>query len=103
MAYKMRFVQCFHKRDEKSFLELEKLFGLLEENTPEMKNGRRFVPLIGREPTNTLIWEAEFESLESAMLTLKSIEGNHEHDALLDKQTPYIRDAFVEIYRELEL
>lgn len=66
-----------------------------------MKKGRRFVPIIGREPSNTLIWEAEFESLASATQALTAIEENAEHDALLEKQTPFMRDAYAEIYREI--
>jgi hypothetical protein len=97
----MRFVQYFDKKDSKAFLDLEKEFIRLEEKTPEMKNGRRFVPVISKDPTNTMIWEAEFESLEAAVFALKVIEENGEHDDLLDKQIAFMRDTYVEIYKEI--
>lgn len=101
MAYKMRFVQYFDKRDSEMFLNLEKKFVELEEKTPDMKNGRRYVPVIGKEPTNTMIWEGEFETLEAAIEDLKVIQGSSEHDDLLDEQIKYMRDTYVEIYEEL--
>lgn len=102
MVYKMRFVQYFDKKDSTAFLQLEKEFIRLEEKTPDMKNGRRYIPVIGREPTNTMIWEAEFESMEAAIMALKVIEESGEHDELLDKQIEFMRDTYVEIYKELE-
>ena len=101
MVFKMRFVQYFDKRDESDFLEVEKLFERLEEKDSSMIKGRRFVSIIGREPSNALIWEAEFGSLELAMQALTAIKENAEHDALLEKQTPFMRDAYAEIYQEL--
>ena len=101
MIFKLRFVQYFDKRNEKGFLEAEKLFMLLEKKENDMTKGRRFVSVLGREPSNALIWEAEFESLESATRALTTISENAEHDALLEKQTPFMRDAYAEIYREL--
>jgi hypothetical protein len=102
MSYKMRFVQLFNKADSKRFLELERNFIELEKRTPEMKCGRRFVPVISREPTNAMIWEADYDTMEEAVKALQVIEGNTEHDLLLDEQIHYMRDAYVEIYRELE-
>ena len=101
MVYKMRFVQYFDKRDSDSFLTLEKKFIQLEEKTPEMKAGRRYISVIGREPTNTMVWEAEFDSMEDAITALKVIEDNSEHDDLLDEQIQFMRDTYVEIYKEL--
>jgi hypothetical protein len=97
----MRFVQYFDKCDSKAFLDLEQEFIRLEEKTPEFKCGKRFIPIIGREPTNTMIWEAEYDSMEEAVAALKLIEENTEHDVLLDKQIKYMRDTYVEIYKEL--
>ncbi len=102
MPYKMRFVQLFDKADSKRFLELERNFIELEKRTLEMKCGRRFVPVIGREPTNAMIWEADYATMEEATQALQAIENNSEHDLLLDEQIRYMRDAYVEIYRELE-
>jgi len=101
MVYKLRFVQYFDKCDSDAFLTLEKSFIKLEEKTPEMKMGRRYIPVISREPTNAMIWEAEFDSMEDAIATLKIIEDNPEHDDLLNEQIKYMRDTYVEIYKEL--
>ena len=102
MTYKMRFVQTYDKGASQKFLELERNFIELEKRTPEMKCGRRFVSMIGREPTNTMVWEAEYDSMEEAVGALQTIENNAEHDDLLDEQIQYMRDTYVEIYRELE-
>jgi len=101
MAYKMRFVQYFNKSESQAFLDLERNFIELEKKTPEMKIGRRFVPVIGREPSNAMIWEADYDSMEEAVAALQIIENNSEHDELLDEQIKYMRDAYVEILREL--
>lgn len=101
MAYKMRFVQIFDKANSERFLELEKGFVALEKKTPEMKVGRRYVPVVGKEATNTMIWEAEYETMEEAVAALQTIENNSEHDELLAEQIQFMRDAYVEIYREL--
>jgi hypothetical protein len=71
----------------------------LEEKTQELKVGKRYVPVMGREATNTLVWEAEYDSLDEAMNVLKLLENNQEHDDLLKSQIVYMRDAFVELYR----
>lgn len=101
MMYKMRFVQYFDKSDSEAFLKLEKKFVDLENETPEMTNGRRYVPVIGREPTNCMVWEAEFPSMEAAVQALHTIEQNDTHDALLEEQIRFMRDTYVEIYQEL--
>lgn len=102
MSYKLRFVQTFDKSGSKAFLDLEQKFIQLE-RTQQIKTGRRFLPVMGRMPTNTLIWEAEFNSMESALSTLKEIEENADHDALLDEQIIYMKDMYIEIYKELEI
>lgn len=101
MEYKMRFVQYFDKSDSEAFLTLEKKFVELEQKTSGMKNGKRYLPVIGREPTNTMVWEAEFDSMEAAVSALQFIESSSEHDELLDEQIRYMRDTYVEIYKEL--
>ena len=102
MGYKLRFVQSFDKGDSGRFLEMEKKFIALEKQTGDMTCGRRYVPVMGREPTNTLIWEAEFTTMERALECLKTIEENADHEALLDEQTVYMRDAYIELYKLLE-
>ena len=97
----MRFVQYFDKSDADQFLKLEREFIKLEQQIPDMKNGRRFLSVIGREPTNTMIWEAEFESLEAATDALRVLDQSSEHDRLLNMQIKYMRDTYVEIYKEM--
>lgn len=99
MVYKLRFVQTFDKKNEEAFWALEKKFMELEEKTPELKRGNRYVPMMGREPTNTLIWEAEYNSLEEAMNVIGLLENNDEHSELLQNQIVFMRDAYVELYR----
>ncbi|NLT97957.1 MAG: hypothetical protein GXW96_07405 [Christensenellaceae bacterium] len=101
MAYKVRFTQTFDKCDQDAFLAIEAQFAELEKNEPSLVKGRRFVPVFGREPTNTLIWEAEVGTLEEAAALLRSIERNEGHDALLEKQIGYMKDYYMEILKEL--
>lgn len=101
MSYKLRFVQSFDKKDSERFLMLEQAFIQLEQENCGISPGKRFVPVAGRLPTNTLIWEAEFPTLENCTDMLKEIANNSDHDALLKEQIVYMRDAYVEIYQEL--
>lgn len=102
MVYKLRFVQNFDKSNADVFLTLEKKFIELEKKTPEMKVGKRYMPVIGKEPTNTMIWEAEYDTAEEAFEALRIIENSDEHDALLEEQIRYMRDAYVELYKSLD-
>lgn len=98
MVYKLRFVQYYDKKDTEAFWKWEAEFKRLEEETPGLKLGKRFIPLIGREPTNTMIWEAEYDSLEDSVKVLKTLEENSQHDKLLEEQIKYMRDTYVELY-----
>ncbi len=100
MAYKLRFVQHFDKRHEKEFWECEKKFAELEKANPGLKRGRRFAPILGKEPVNTMIWEGEYESEKEALEALAYLSANDEHDKLLDEQIKYMRDNYVELYQE---
>lgn len=99
MVYKLRFIQSYDKCNEEAFWQWEKKFMELEEKTPELKVGKRYVPVMGKEATNTLVWEAEYDSLEEATRVLALLENNNEHDELLKHQIAYMRDAYVELYR----
>jgi len=50
---------------------------------------------------NTMIWEAEYDSMEEAVNALKIIQENPEHDALLEKQICFMRDSYVELYQQI--
>lgn len=101
MVYKLRFVQTYDKMDEAAFLALEKKFIELEEKSANLKRGRRYVSVIGKEAVNTMIWEAEYDSMEEAVKALKTIQENPEHDALLEKQICFMRDSYVELYQQI--
>ena len=101
MAYKLRFVQKIVQGKKNEFLELEKQFSALEKASPHMPQGRRFLPVAGREPANTLIWECEFGTLEELASQLQAIYGDAAHEELLQRQLPYMEDNYVEIYEVL--
>lgn len=102
MTYKLRFVQRIKKEEQELFLQLEQQFVQLEQSDPQMPVGRRFLPVTGKEPSNTLIWEAEFPSWELATSALRAIEENEMHGALLERQIRCMGDTYTEIYRELD-
>ena len=103
MSFKLRFVQRFRAENEEAFMELEKQFAELEANNPAFPEGKRYRPYIGREPTNTLIWECEFPTLEKVTEALQVIEGSSDHDDLLDKakDIAFYEGGYVEIYKSV--
>ena len=101
MAYKLRFVQKIHQAKKNEFLEIERKFITFEKANPHMPQGRRFLPVTGKEPTNTLIWECEFDSLEAVTTQLQAIYDNPEHEMLLEQQIPFMQDSYTEIYEML--
>ncbi len=102
MAYKLRFVQEFEEGRRAEFLALEKQFAVLERENPAFPKGRRYLPLSGREPTHTLIWECEFETLDGAFAALKFLGSDPEHEALYDRQSKLFTRAYTEIYQTFE-
>jgi hypothetical protein len=103
MSVTMRIIQRFDPRYEKEFMALEREFARLEAERPDYPKGKRTQPISGREPCNTLIWEAEFPDLEAARGVLDFFQGDAAHEALLAKQIPYFRDVRVEFYHNLEM
>jgi len=103
MAWKLRFVQRFAASKQEQFMALEAKFAQLERQNPEFPKGRRWQPYAGREPTNTLIWEAEFETLEQAQAALELIESDPHHAELFAQQVPFFQDAYTEIYRQIDV
>ncbi len=102
MAYKLRFVQRYRPADRAAFMKLEAQFVALEKRRADFPRGRRWQTYAGREPTNTLIWEAEFPTLAAAQQALALLEADPEHGKLLQQQVPYFQDAYTEIYEELD-
>jgi hypothetical protein len=101
MAIVMRFVQRFQASKKEEFMDLEKRFALLE-SQGILPKGERMVPLAGREPVNTLVWEGRFETLSAAEEALKSLERSDQHTMLFKQQVPYFQDAWVEFYEVLD-
>jgi hypothetical protein len=103
MAYVLRFVQRFRAADERAFMALEKKFAALEHRHADFPKGRRLRPYAAREPSHTLVWECEFESLAAAERGLHRITSSPEHARLLKRQVPFFLEAYTEIYEVLEL
>lgn len=102
MVYKLRFVQKFKKANQALFLQIEKKFIELEKTEPGFPSGKRFLPVTGKEASNTLIWEAEFSSMEDVVSALHTIEDNTQHDELLAEQIEYMSDTYSEIYKQFQ-
>jgi hypothetical protein len=101
MAIILRIVQRFQTHKKLDFMALEKQFAALEHQGVLLK-GERMVPLAGREPGNTLIWQARFPDLAAAAEALKFIENSPEHTRLYDQQKEYMEDTWLELYELLD-
>jgi hypothetical protein len=99
MSYKLRFVQHFRLEHAKEYLDLEKLFVDLEKKAEGFPKGTRYIPVTGREASNTLIWESEFDTLKDAQDALALISADNSHEELFQRQVPYIIDTYTEIYK----
>lgn len=103
MAYVLRFVQEYAVGQRERFLELEARFAEMERRRPDWPRGRRLQILAGAEPTNALIWECTFPTLEELHAALARIEADPEHAALFAEQAPLIVRARTEILEVLDL
>ena len=101
MAYLLRFVQKFQEHDQSAFLELEKnLFS--SKNQPWNFRRKTLPALCGREPSNTLIWECEFPSLQAVQDALDLLNRDPRHTELFQQQVQFFVESYVEIYQTLE-
>jgi hypothetical protein len=103
MTYILRLVQQYHPSSARAFLELEAQFQELERRSPLLPQGGRYQPLLGVEPTNTLVWECKCGSLADVQKTLEQLASDPAHAALFEKQSPYISAMRTEVYRVLDL
>ena len=103
MAYILRFVQRYRPADREAFMGLEAAFTRMEERRADWPQGRRRQPYTGREPTGTLIWEAEFPTLAEVEQALARIAVDPEHEELFRKQAPFMTETFTEIDEVLDL
>lgn len=102
MSYKLRFVQSFRQENIQEYLALEHLFAQMESSNPEFPRGRRYLPYTGKEPSNTLIWECDFESLEKAQEALSFLMNDNRHEELFRQQAKYILGTYTEIYKPFD-
>lgn len=102
MSITMRVIQRYDIRRDAEFHELERKFAELERSRADYRRGRRFRPISGPEPVNTLIWEGEFENLAEARAWLEFLDADSDHGALFARQLPMFRDVRVEYYENLE-
>jgi hypothetical protein len=103
MSYILQFVQKFQPSAAEHFFRLEAEFKELERCFPEFPQGRRFQLLSQGQPTNTMVWEGEFASLDDVQNALKKLADDPNHTKLFEKQLPYIVEMHTDIYRVLEL
>ncbi|MGC2195020.1 MAG: hypothetical protein WA628_10130 [Terriglobales bacterium] len=97
MAIILRLVQRFQHSKKEEFIALEKEFAQLE-HRGILPPGERLMPISGREPGNTIVWQRRFESLAEAEVALKLFETNPEHTELANKQKHFFEGAWVEFY-----
>ena len=91
MSYILRFVQKYQPSAAPTFFEPEAEFEEMERHSPYFPQDRQSQLLSEGEPTNTLVWEGEFTSLNDAQGALKTIADDPTHTALFEKQRPYDR------------
>ena len=97
MAIILRLVQRFQYSKREEFIALEKEFAQLE-HRGILPSGERLMPISGREPGNTIVWQRRFESLAEAEAALKLFETNPEHTELANQQKHYFEGTWVEFY-----
>jgi len=101
MAIILRLVQRFQHAKKEEFMTLEKQFAELE-HRGILPRGERLVPISGRDPGNTVIWQARFKDLSAAEAALQLFETNPEHTELANQQKHLFEGAWVEFYEVLE-
>ncbi len=101
MAVRLRLIQRYDITREKEFLDLERQFMELERRRPDFPKGIRLKPLAAGEPTNTMIWEGTFPTLEAARRVLDFFSGDAEHEALFAKQLPLFVEQRIEFLETL--
>lgn len=103
MSVVMRIIQRYDITREAEWMDLERRFAALEHQRPDYPKGRRLKPLAAGEPCNTLIWEAEFPTLDAAKAALEFFAGDAAHEALLEKARPLFEQVRIEFLEKLEM
>lgn len=99
MPYKLRFVQRFQLSKQTKFMDIEKQFAAFEQQYPEFPKGKRYTPVTGQMPANTLVWECDFESMDALRQAHDFLMGDDRHEDLFQVQAEYMLDAYTEIYQ----
>lgn len=97
--YKLRFIQQFELSKTAAFMQIEKKFSIFEKEFPDFPKGKRYVPHIGRQPSNTLIWECDFDSMTALREAHDFLMNDKRHEELFKEQSQYIISTFTEIYK----
>lgn len=103
MSVVMRIIQRYDITRETEWMNLERQFSELEHKRSDYPKGRRLKPLAAAEPCNTLIWEAEFPTLDAAHAALALFAGDAAHEALLEKARPLFEQVRIEFLEKLEM
>lgn len=101
MAIVMRLIQRYDPLHKLEFHALEKRFAELE-HRGILPRGERLIPISGREPGNTIVWQCRFESLCAAETAMKKIDASDEHTELAKKQHPMFQQSWIEFYEVLD-
>lgn len=101
MAIILRMVQRFQHSKTEEFIALEKEFSQLE-HRGILPRGERLIPISGREPRNTIIWQRRFESLAEAEAALKLFDTNPEHSELANQQKHFFEGTWLEFYEVVD-
>jgi hypothetical protein len=102
MGIVMRISQQFDPGQEQQFMDLEKKFDELEKSRPDFPKGKRMQPVAASEPNNTLIWQYEFQDIQSAYKTLDFFNGDEVHEMLFRKQVVFMKQVRVEFFKVLD-
>jgi hypothetical protein len=97
----MRLIQQYDPAHKQEFHSLEKQFADLEVRGI-LPRGERLIPISGREPANTIVWQCRFDSLAAAEAAMKKIDTSDEHTDLAKKQHPMFQQSWVEFYEILD-
>jgi len=102
MGIVMRILQQFDPSHEDEFMLLESQFDALEKSRPNYPKGIRMQPISAAEPSNTLIWQFEFQNIEKAYEMLNFFSGDDGHEALFRQQVKFMKQVRIEFYKTLE-
>jgi hypothetical protein len=102
MSYKLRFVQQFKQEYEKEYLDIERQFQEFEKSNPQAPVGKRYLCCSGRDASNTLVWECDFDTLTELQQAHAFFLTDSIHEDLFRTQAKYIIGTHTEIYKPID-